>query len=110
MRFAVIGTGGIGGPYGASLARAGVDVIFAARGRHLAAICESGLRTEGDRGETHIRPVQATDDVASIGIVDYVLLCVKLWDVETAGGQILPIVGRRPRSSHCRTASTRPTG
>jgi 2-dehydropantoate 2-reductase len=36
MRFAVIGTGGIGGPYGASLARAGVDVIFAARGPHAA--------------------------------------------------------------------------
>jgi 2-dehydropantoate 2-reductase len=93
MRFAVIGTGGIGGPYGASLARAGVDVIFAARGPHLAAIRANGLRIEGDRGETHIRPAQATDDVASIGIVDYVLLCVKLWDVETAGEQIRPIVG-----------------
>jgi 2-dehydropantoate 2-reductase len=110
MRFAVIGTDGIGGPYGASLARAGVDVIFAARGRHLAAICESGLRIEGDRGETHIRPVQATDDVASIGIVDYVLLCVKLWDVETAGGRSAQSSGRRPRSSRCRTASTRLTG
>src|SRR5258708_33677248 len=87
MRIAVIGTGGIGGPYGASLAKAGVDVIFAARGAHLAAICENGLRIEGDRGKTHIRPAQATDDIASIGIVDYVLLCVKLWDVQTAGEQ-----------------------
>ena len=84
MRFAVIGTGGIGGPYGASLARAGADVTFVARGAHLAAICENGLRIEGDRGETHIRSAQATNDIASIGIVDYVLLC--------------------------RTASTRPTG
>jgi hypothetical protein len=95
MRIAVIGTGGIGGPYGASLARAGADVIFVARGAHLAAICENGLRIEGDRGETHIRPAQATDDIASIGIVDYVLLCVKLWDVETAGEQIRPIADRR---------------
>jgi 2-dehydropantoate 2-reductase len=93
MRFAVIGTGGIGGPYGASLARAGADVRFVARGAHLAAIRENGLRIEGDRGETHIRPAQATDNIASIGIVDYVLLCVKLWDVETAGEQIRPIVG-----------------
>jgi 2-dehydropantoate 2-reductase len=81
MRFAVIGTGGIGGPYGASLAKAGADVTFVARGSHLAAIREDGLRIEGDRGETYIRPAQATDGIASIGIVDYVLLCVKLWDV-----------------------------
>jgi hypothetical protein len=74
MRITVIGTGGIGGPYGASLATAGADVIFVARGAHLAAICENGLRIEGDRSETHIRPAQATDDIASIGIVNYVLL------------------------------------
>jgi 2-dehydropantoate 2-reductase len=93
MRIAVVGTGGIGGPYGASFAEAGADVTFVARGTHLAAIRENGLRIEGDRGETHIRPAQATDDIASIGIVDCVLLCVKLWDVETAGAQIRPIVG-----------------
>ena len=40
MRIAVIGTGGIGGPYGASLAKAGADVIFVARGAHLRAIRE----------------------------------------------------------------------
>ena len=81
MRFAVLGTGGIGGPYGASLARAGADVRFVARDADLAAIRENGLRREGDRGETHIRPAQATDDIASVGTVDYVLPCVKLWDV-----------------------------
>jgi 2-dehydropantoate 2-reductase len=95
MRIAIIGTGGIGGIYGAALAKAGADVTFVARGAHLAAMRENGLRVEGDRGETHIRPAQATDDIASIGIVDYVLLCVKLWDVESAGEQIRPIVGPR---------------
>ena len=93
MRIAVIGTGGIGGPYGASLAKAGADVTFVARGAHLAALRENGLRVEGDRGETHIRPAQATDDIASIGTVDFVLSCVKLWDVEQAAEQIRPIVG-----------------
>src|SRR6266851_1182729 len=92
MRIAVIGTGGIGGPYGASLAKAGADVTFVARGAHLAAMRESGLRIEGDRGEKLVRPAQATDDIAGIGPVDYVLLCVKLWDVESAGAQIRPIV------------------
>jgi len=93
MRIAVIGTGGIGAPYGASLAKAGADVTFVARGAHLAAMRENGLRIEGDRGETHIRPARATDDIAGIGTVDFVLSCVKLWDVEQAAEQIRPIVG-----------------
>src|SRR5580693_2395723 len=93
MRIAVIGAGGIGGIYGAALAQAGADVTFVARGAHLAAMRENGLRIEGDRGETCIKPAQATADIASIGVVDYVLLCVKLWDVETAGEQLRPIVG-----------------
>jgi 2-dehydropantoate 2-reductase len=93
MRIAVIGTGGIGGPYGASLAKAGADVTFVARGAHLAAMRENGLRIEGDRGGTHIRPAQATDDIASIGVVDFVLLCVKLWDVESTGEQLRAIIG-----------------
>lgn len=93
MRIAVIGAGGIGAPYGASLAKAGADVIFVARGAHLEAIRETGLRVEGDRGETHVRPAQATDDIAGIGVVDYVLSCVKLWDVENAGARLRPIIG-----------------
>ena len=93
MRIAVIGTGGIGGPYGASLAKAGVDVTFVARGAHLAAMRENGLRIEGDRGETHIRPAQATDDIAGIRTVDVILFCVKLWDVEPAAEQLRAIIG-----------------
>ena len=93
MRIAVVGTGGIGGPYGASLAKAGADVTFVARGAHLAALRENGLRVEGDRGETHIQPAQATDDIAGIGIVDFALLCVKLWDVENVGAQLRAVVG-----------------
>jgi 2-dehydropantoate 2-reductase len=93
MRIAVIGAGGVGGGFGAALAKAGADVTFVARGAHLAAMREHGLRVEGDRGETLIQPVQATDDPASIGPVDIVLFGVKLWDVETAGEQIKPLIG-----------------
>src|SRR5215472_9147240 len=93
MRIAVIGAGGIGGPYGAALAKAGADVTFVARGSHLLAIQKNGLRVEGDRGETHILPARATDDIAGIGTVDVVLSCVKLWDVETVAEQLRPIVG-----------------
>jgi 2-dehydropantoate 2-reductase len=93
MRIAVIGAGGVGGAFGAALAKAGGDVTFVARGAHLAAMKEHGLRIFGDRGETLIRPVQATDDPASIGPVDIVLFCVKLWDIESAGEQIKPLIG-----------------
>src|SRR6266853_5140229 len=92
MRIAVIGAGGIGGPYGASFAKAGADVTFVARGAHLAAIRENGLRIEGDRGETHIRPARATADIAAIGTVDVVLCCVKLWDLEGVAAQMRAIV------------------
>jgi 2-dehydropantoate 2-reductase len=93
MRIAVIGAGGIGAIYGASLAKSGIDVVFVARGAHVRAMREVGLRIEGDRGETHIRPAQATDQITGIGLVDYVLFCVKLWDVESAGERIAAIVG-----------------
>jgi 2-dehydropantoate 2-reductase len=93
MRIAVIGAGGIGGIFGAALAKAGAEVIFVARGAHLTAIRQNGLRIEGDRGETHIRPAQATGDIAAIGPVDIALLCVKLWDVEAAGARLGPLIG-----------------
>jgi 2-dehydropantoate 2-reductase len=93
MRIAVIGAGGVGGGFGAALAKAGGDVTFVARGAHLAAMRAEGLRVESDRGNTYIQPVQATDDPASIGPVDIVLFCVKLWDVETAGATIKPLIG-----------------
>jgi 2-dehydropantoate 2-reductase len=93
MRVAIIGAGGIGAPLGASLATAGNDVTFLARGAHLDAIRSHGLRIEGDRGETHLRPVQATDDPAEIGPVDLILFAVKLWDVEAAGARLRPLIG-----------------
>jgi 2-dehydropantoate 2-reductase len=93
MRIAVIGAGGVGGAFGAALAKAGADVTFVARGAHLQAMRDKGLRVEGGRGETVIAPAQATDDPATIGPVDFVLFCVKLWDVETAGAAIKPLIG-----------------
>ena len=92
MRIAVVGAGGVGGGYGAALAKAGADVTFIARGAHLAAMKIKGLKIESPRGDTHLVPTQATDDPKSVGPVDYVLFCVKLWDVEGAGEAIKPMV------------------
>lgn len=93
MRIAVVGAGRVGGAFGAALAKAGADVTFIARGAHLAAMKSQGLKIEGGRGETHLVPTQATDDPKAVGPVDYVLFCVKLWDVESAGEHIKPLVG-----------------
>jgi 2-dehydropantoate 2-reductase len=93
MRIAVIGAGGVGGPFGSALARAGNNVVFLARGAHLAAMQKDGLRVEGALGDFHLNPCQATDDPAAIGPVDFILFTVKLWDVETAGAALAPMIG-----------------
>ena len=93
MRIAVIGSGGVGGAFGAALAQAGADVTFVARGAHLEAMRANGLRVVGPRGDMHIHPCKATDNPAEIGVVDVVLFCVKLWDVESAGTAIKSLIG-----------------
>jgi 2-dehydropantoate 2-reductase len=93
MRIAVVGAGGVGGGFGAALAKAGADVTFVARGAHLAAMKSAGLKVGGPRGDIHLVPTKATDDPAAIGHVDIVLFCVKLWDVESAGERIKPLIG-----------------
>jgi 2-dehydropantoate 2-reductase len=92
MRIAVIGAGGVGGAFGAALAKAGSDVTFVARGAHLSAMKAKGLKVVGPRGDVHLSPTQATDNPANIAPVDFVLFCVKLWDVESAGAAIRPLM------------------
>ncbi len=94
MRVAMMGSGGIGGYFGARLAQAGADVTFIARGAHLAAMRKDGLRIDSpEMGDARIDPVQATDDPAEVGPVDYVILGIKLWDTEAAGHAIAPMLG-----------------
>jgi 2-dehydropantoate 2-reductase len=93
MRIAVMGTGAMGGYIGARLAVAGAKVSFIARGRHLAAIRDAGLRVSSPLGDVHIHPAAATDDPATVGEVDVVLLGTKLYDVESAARAIAPMVG-----------------
>ena len=93
MRITIMGTGGVGGYFGARLAHAGADVSFVARGRQLQALREHGLRIESPRGDLHLPQVHATDDPSTLGTADLVLFGVKLWDTEAAAAQIRPIVG-----------------
>lgn len=93
MKIAIMGSGGVGGYFGARLAQGGSDVTFIARGAHLAAMREHGLRIESASGNLHLPRVQATDDPASIGPVDLVMFAVKLFDTEAAARAIRPLVG-----------------
>jgi 2-dehydropantoate 2-reductase len=93
MRVAILGSGGVGGYYGGLLAHAGQDVIFIARGEHLAAMRAHGLRVESAHGNFEVRPVQATDHPAQAGTVDLVLCTVKSYDLESAAEAARPLVG-----------------
>src|SRR6201984_919009 len=82
MRIAVIGAGGLGGYFGVRLAQGGADVRFLARGSHLAAMREHGLAVEGGPEVIRVPSVRASDDPVDLGVADFVLLAVKLWDTE----------------------------
>jgi 2-dehydropantoate 2-reductase len=86
-----MGSGGVGGYFGARLVKGGADVHFIARGSHLAAMCARGLAVEGPE-PIHLPKVSVTDDPKTIGPVDMVMFCVKLWDTESAARQLLPIM------------------
>jgi 2-dehydropantoate 2-reductase len=91
MKIAIMGSGGVGGYFGARLAEAGYDVTFIARGDHLQALRTNGLQVVG-RHEFTVKPVQATGDPSSIGPVDLVLLATKLWAVEEPAAALKPIL------------------
>lgn len=93
MRFGILGAGAVGGYFGARLAEAGEEVAFIARGVHLAAIREQGLRIESENGNACIRNSLATDDASKIGPVDFIFFAVKLFQTEEAANFAKPMVG-----------------
>lgn len=91
MKIAVVGVGGVGGYFGARLAQGGEDVHFLARGAHLDAMRERGLRIRSVFGDFGLPPAEthATDDPAVIGPSHVVLFTVKSYDTESAS-ELLP--------------------
>ena len=90
--FAIVGSGAVGGYYGATLARAGHRVTFLARGAHLAAMRARGIEIRSPLGDFTIA-AEATDDASSVGLVDVVLFAVKSYDNLTALPMLPPLVG-----------------
>lgn len=94
MRIAVYGAGGVGGYFGGRLAQSGADVVFIARGEHLRALRDRGLRVESICGNFELDAVTATDDPARAGRVDAVIAATKAWQVEDAAKGIGPMLGK----------------
>jgi 2-dehydropantoate 2-reductase len=93
MRIVVMGAGGTGGYFGAKLARAGEDITVVARGAHLAAIREHGLRVRSaSEGEWTVR-VPAVERVEGLPPAELILFCVKSFDTESAADLIRPAIG-----------------
>ncbi len=93
MKVAILGTGGVGGYYGALLAQQGEDVTFVARGAHLQAIRQNGLEIKSIHGDVTIFPARATDQLAQVGPVDLVLFCVKTYDTRQFASDLAPLLG-----------------
>ncbi|MBA2526291.1 MAG: 2-dehydropantoate 2-reductase [Pyrinomonadaceae bacterium] len=92
MRFAVVGAGAIGAFVGALLSRAGEDVMLIARGEHLRAMREHGVRVRGAVGDFVAHP-QVTDDLAAVGEVDVVMLTLKAHSLSEMAPRLSPLMG-----------------
>ncbi|MBI3630000.1 MAG: 2-dehydropantoate 2-reductase [Candidatus Rokubacteria bacterium] len=93
MNLVMMGTGGVGGYFGAKLARSGARVTFVARGAHLAAIRERGLTVRSATGGEFTVRATAVERLAGQPPADAVLLCVKSFDTEPAVEAIRPVIG-----------------
>jgi 2-dehydropantoate 2-reductase len=93
MKFGILGSGAVGGYYGAKLARAGHDVTFIARGAHLAAIRERGMEIRSEMVGSFTVRARAEEDTSRVGPVDVVLVAVKTYDLAGAIPLIRPMMG-----------------
>ena len=93
MKIAIIGAGGVGGYLGALLAREGHEVALIARGEHLRAMRERGIRIESVHGDFTARPALVTDRPEEAGVVDLVIFTVKTYDTDEAASAARRLAG-----------------
>ncbi len=82
MKIVIIGTGGVGGYFGAKLVQAGYDVTFIARGEHLNVIQKNGLVVKSKLGDFKVENLNATDKVTKINNPDLIIIGVKAWQIK----------------------------
>jgi 2-dehydropantoate 2-reductase len=93
MRFMMMGSGGVGGYFGARLAAVGFEVGFVARGAHLKAMKNNGLRVLSPHGDITLPEVRAAADPGELGLADVIFVAVKLTDMAAALTALAPAVG-----------------
>jgi 2-dehydropantoate 2-reductase len=96
MKICIYGAGAIGGYLGVQLARAGADVSLVARGAHLAAMRQNGLRLRIGGEERVVHP-RCTDDPAELGPQDFVIICLKAHSITGVIEAMQPLFGPRTR-------------
>lgn len=94
MKFLIAGAGAIGAYLGARMARAGMDVTLFARGAHLRAMQERGVRVESCEGNLEAHP-KVTGTLQEVGPVDVVLLTVKAHGLPALVPQLRPVLGEQ---------------
>jgi len=94
MKIAIMGTGGVGGYYGGLLAQSGQEVTFIARGAHLRAIREQGLKVKSVHGDFTVSSAKATDTPAEVGPMDMILFATKTYQTDEAAQLITPMVAQ----------------
>lgn len=99
-KIAFVGLGGVGGYYGGLVSRYAenhpeIEVSFLARGKHLEAIKQNGLKVSDEKQSFTTRPAIATDKVEEIGIVDFIVLSTKSYDLDATMAQIKPMVAKQ---------------
>ncbi|HSE98537.1 MAG TPA: 2-dehydropantoate 2-reductase [Blastocatellia bacterium] len=92
MKFVVVGAGAVGAFVGAMLARSGEDVTLIARGAHLGAMQQNGVRVHGSLGEFQVS-VQATDDPVEVGKADVVFVALKAHALTEMAPRLVPLLG-----------------
>lgn len=106
MKIVVMGAGALGGYFGGRLAQAGHEVWLIARGAHLKAMREDGLRIVSPKGDAHVKNIRATSDPGEPGPAEIVLFTVKNRDVETAAEAIRPALGTATMVVTCQNGIT----
>lgn len=92
MKFLIAGAGAIGAYVGACMARAGIDVTLFARGPHLKAMQEHGVRIRSQEGDFEARP-RMIGSLEEAGPMDVLILGVKAHSLPQLAPQLKPVLG-----------------
>ncbi len=92
MRFLIAGAGAIGGYVGAKMARAGQDITLFARGAHLAAMRERGIKVLSEEGDFEVKP-EVIGSLEGAGPFDVIFLGVKAHGLTALAPQLKPLIG-----------------